>query len=402
MTEFPGRRADPGSTLPFEGAPMSVRSSGRTAVVLVTAALLLASCTTPAQPTRTESAACTTESVLAGWPLRRLAEQIVVVPVDENDVATVHDEVAAGAGGVILFGGSAPTDLGAQLARLRRAAPGRIAPLIMTDEEGGAVQRMANLVGDIPAARTMGATMKPPQIRRLARRAGTRMRAAGVTMDLAPVLDLDGRPGPSATNPDGTRSFSPHRRVATRAGLAFAAGLRRAGVVPVVKHFPGLGGATANTDVAPAETMPWSRLQHRGLLPFVAAVRAGVPAVMVANATVPGLTSTPASLSPAAIRRVLRHRLGFTGLVITDSLSAVAISDAGFGVPAASVRALRAGADMVLYGATPDQVGPLTRRTVRAVVSAVRTGHLARRRLRDAALHVLRVKHVGLCAGTTS
>jgi len=380
---------------------MSVRSSGRSAVVLVTAALLLASCTTPSQPTRPQAASCTTASVLAGWPLRRLAEQIVVVPVDENDVSSVRDEVAAGAGGVILFGSSAPTDLGAQLARLRKAAPGGVAPLVMTDEEGGAVQRMANLVGDIPAARTMGATMTPRRIRRLAHRAGTRMRAAGVTMDLAPVLALDGRPGPSATNPDGTRSFSPHRRVATRAGLAFAAGLRSAGVIPVVKHFPGLGGATANTDVAPAQTRPWSRLQHRGLLPFVAAVRAGIPAVMVANATVPGLTGRPASLSRAVISRVLRHRLGFTGLVITDSLSAVAVSDAGFGVPAASVQALGAGADLVLYGAAPDQVGPLTRRTVQAIVSAVRTGHLARHRLRAAALHVLRAKHVDLCAGTT-
>lgn len=218
-------------------------------------------------------------------------------------------------------------------------------------------------------------------------------------MDLAPVLDLDGRPGPSATNPDGTRSFSPHRRVATRAGLAFAAGLRSAGVVPVVKHFPGLGGATANTDVAPAATKPWSRLRHRGLLPFVAAVRAGIPAVMVANATVPGLSGTPASLSRAVVSRVLRHRLGFTGLVITDSLSAVAVSDAGIGVPRASVQALRVGADMVLFGAAPDQVGALTRRTVQAVVNAVRAGHLARHRLRDAALHVLRVKHVDLCAG---
>ena len=378
---------------------MSVRSSGRTAVVVVTAALLLASCTTPAR-TRPDAAACTTASVLAGWPLRRLAEQTVVVPVDENDVAAVRDEVAAGAGGVILFGSSAPTDLGSQLARLLKAAPGGVAPLVMTDEEGGAVQRMANLVGSIPSARTMGATMTPRQIRRLAHRAGLRMRAAGVTMDLAPVLDLDGRPGPSATNPDGTRSFSPHRRVASRAGLAFAAGLRRAGVVPVVKHFPGLGGATANTDLAPAETRPWSRLRHRGLLPFVAAVRAGIPAVMVANASVPGLTRLPASLSRAVIGRVLRHRLGFSGLVMTDALSAVAVRDAGFGVPRASVQALRAGADMVLYGAAPDRVGPLTRRTVQSMVSAVRTRHLTRRRLQAAALHVLRVKHADLCAGT--
>ena len=123
---------------------------------------------------------------------------------------------------------------------------------------------------------------------RLALRVGRRMRAAGVTMDLAPVLDLDGGPGPNARDPDGTRSFSPIEKTASAAGLAFAAGLQAAGVVPVVKHFPGLGGATGNTDLMAAAMLPWSSLQRNGLLPFAAAVRAGVPAVMVANASVPG------------------------------------------------------------------------------------------------------------------
>jgi len=343
-------------------------------------------------------AACSNATRLKRWRLRRLAEQTVVVPAEETDVAAVTRQVAAGAGGVILFGSAAPASLGRALSRLSRVARGGIAPLVMTDEEGGAVQRMANLVGDIPAARTMADTMTPRQIRRLAHRAGLRMRAAGVTMDLAPVLDLDGRPGPSATNPDGTRSFSPHRRVATTDGLAFATGLRRAGVVPVVKHFPGLGGATANTDVAPAATRPWPQLRRNGLRPFAAAVANGFPAVMVANATVPGLARLPATLSPAVVRRVLRRRLGFSGLVITDSLSAVAIRDAGFGVPSASVQALRVGVDLVEYGAAPSQVGRVTRSTVHAIVAAVRSGRLPARRLRAAVLHVLAVKHVDLCA----
>ncbi len=343
------------------------------------------------------AAACSNATALKRWGLRRLAGQTVVVPVEETDVASVAPEVAAGAGGVILFGTSAPSDLGAALARLVKQAPGGVTPLVMTDEEGGAVQRMANLVGALPAPRTMGATMTARQIRRVAHRAGLRMRAAGVTMDLAPVLDLDGRPGPSATNPDGTRSFSPNRRTATADGLAFAAGLEHAGVVPVVKHFPGLGGATANPDVAPAATRPWRALKRRGFRPFAAAVAAGAPAVMVADARVPGLTRKPATLAAAVVHRVLRRRLGFSGLVLTDSLSAVAVRDAGYTVPSAGVQALRAGADMVEYGAAPSEVGPLTRATVRAVVSAVRAGTLSRHRLRDAVLHVLHAKHVRLC-----
>ncbi|HET9560268.1 MAG TPA: glycoside hydrolase family 3 protein, partial [Actinomycetota bacterium] len=92
--------------------------------------------------------------------MRRLAEQTVVIPVDEGEVGSVAGEVAAGAGGgVLLFGAHAPADLASSLARLVRDAPGGIPPFVMTDEEGGAVQRMANLVGRVPPARQLAATM---------------------------------------------------------------------------------------------------------------------------------------------------------------------------------------------------------------------------------------------------
>jgi beta-N-acetylhexosaminidase len=180
-------------------------------------------------------------------------------------------------------------------------------------------------------------------------------------------------------------------------GLAFSAGLEAAGVVPVVKHFPGLGGATANTDVTPALTVLWSNLQVNGLLPFTAAVRAGVPAVMVTNATVPGLTTLAASIAPAVITQVLRQQLGFAGLVLTDSLSAVALSAVGQSVPKASVDALAAGADMVPYSADPSTVASVMDQTVQAIVSAVGSGELSRSRLENAVLHILDAKHIDLC-----
>jgi beta-N-acetylhexosaminidase len=375
---------------------------------LASVVLVLAACqgSTPARRPDAASSAglplapapsCSTAQQVAGWTLRRQAEQTIVVPVQEADVAQVSAEVALGAGGVILFGNRAPTDLRVQLKALTDQARGGIAPLVMTDEEGGAVQRMANLVGSIPSARTMAATLTRRQVRRLAHRAGTRMHDAGVSMDLAPVLDLDNGVGPNATNPDGTRSFSLRATTTTRYGLAFARGLRDAGVVPVVKHFPGLGQATANTDVAPATTRPWTVLQKHGLLPFTAAVAAGMPAVMTANASIPGLTSLPASLSRLATQQVLRRQLAFHGLVVTDSLSAGAVSAAGFHVPRASVRALTVGADMVLFGAAPDRLADLNHRVVRAIVNAVRSGALPRTRLRRAVVHVLRAKQVTLC-----
>lgn len=351
----------------------------------------------PTTTTASTSAACTTAGVLATWTPTRLAEQTVVVPVPQSAVSTITPEIAAGAGGVILFGSSAPAGLGSALAALKAAAPGGIPPFVMSDEEGGAVQRMPNIVGIVPSAREMGATMTPAQITALAAGVGDKLRGVGVTMDLAPVLDLDAGAGPDAHDAIGTRSFSIDPAVAAADGIAFAQGLRQGGVVAVVKHFPGLGGASANTDVAPATTLPWSTLQAGGLRPYQQAVRAGVPAVMVSNASVPGLTALPASLSPSVITTVLRGQLGFHGLVMTDSLSAGAISGAGYSVPSATVAALRAGADMVLFNASSGAVAATTAQTVGAVVAAVAAGTLSRARLQDAVGHVLAAKGVDLC-----
>ncbi len=349
---------------------------------------------TPAGPSPQQS--CSTGAMLAAWTVQRLAAQTLVVTVEENVTRSAATEVADGAGGVLLRGTHAPADLGAAVAFLRTKAPGGIEPFVMTDEEGGAVQRMANLVGVVPSARAM-AKMTPAEITQTASALGRRLRALGVTVDLAPVLDLDAGAGPNAQDPDGTRSFSLSAAVATTDGLAFAAGLQAAGVMPVVKHFPGLGGATANTDDAAAATRPWSELKAAGLLPFSAAVRAGLPAVMVTNASVPGLTAVPASISPAVISGVLRHQLGFHGLVVTDSLSGGALMAAGSSVQSASVAALVAGADLVMFDFTARRLAAGYAGTVAAIVAAVASGRLPRARLEDAVVHVLAAKGIDLC-----
>jgi beta-N-acetylhexosaminidase len=323
---------------------------------------------------------------------------VLVAPAQEADVGASVQQVREGVGGLILFGASAPTDLGTQIAALTSQARGGIAPFVMTDEEGGAIQRLESLVGPVPSARQMAATMTPSQIRRLATTVGRRLAAAGVTMDLAPVLDLDDGAGPSSTDPDGTRSFGMDPTQTSADGLAFAAGLRAAGVVAVVKHFPGLGSATGNTDNGPASTLPWSLLRRAGLQPFRDAVAAGIPAVMVANATVPGLTALPASISPVVTTTLLRHRLGFTGLVMTDSVSAHALGDIGYPVPQAAVAALAAGTDLVLFGTGVNDDPRLTHQTVHAITAAVADGSLSRDTLVAAASRVLAAKGVDLCS----
>ncbi|MFF4042746.1 glycoside hydrolase family 3 N-terminal domain-containing protein [Streptomyces sp. NPDC001816] len=349
-------------------------------------------------PDRGTAAACTNSAKLAGWSNRRLAMLTIAVPVSETSVSDVTSEVSAGAGGVILFGSTAPSDLGSRLTALKTHVPGHLGLLVMTDEEGGDIQRMANLVGSLPWPAYMGAHWTPAQIQQNVTKVAAKMSAAQVNMDLAPVVDVDGRNvAPSKTNPDGWRSFSGNTSVVSQDGVAYMNGLRAGHVIPVVKHFPGLGGSSYNSDFGPARTLPWSTLQKVAIPPFTAAIKAGAPAVMVSNNIVPGLGTNPASLSPTDINTVLRGRLGFKGLVITDSLSAKAISAAGFSVPAAAVQALRSGADMVLFD-LGSNVGSRTSSIATAITNAVAGGQLSRSRLIDAAGHVLAVRHVNLCS----
>jgi beta-N-acetylhexosaminidase len=387
------------------------------AAVMMVAGLLLASCSDGAPPERATAGAspavsssfastaspstplCSNGSVLATWTTDRLAAQVVVVPADETDVDAAASEVAEGAGGVILFGGTAPADLGSQLGSLETGALGGIRPFVMTDEEGGGVQRMANLVGSLPWARDMGSTMTPGEIQSEAESVGVAMVQQGVTMDLAPVLDVDGGVGPNATDADGERSFSADPSVATRDGLAFAEGLATAGVIPVVKHFPGLGGASGNTDDGPATTLPYSTLLSGGLVPFIAAINAGLPAVMVSNASVPGWADGPASLSLPAIEGLLVDQLHFQGLILTDSLSAGAIADLGISVPQATVDAIAAGADMVMY--TSSDPASVMASIETAMDQAMADGVVSQARLIDAVSHVLTAKGVNLCSSGT-
>ncbi len=127
-----------------------------------------------AAPAIAPLAACTNASKLTGWSTTRLAMLTIAVPVSETSPGQVTNEVAQGAGGVLLFGSKAPSNLGAQLAALRRHVPGRIGLLVMTDEEGGGIQRMANLVGSLPWARTMATHWTTAQIQAAVRAVAVR------------------------------------------------------------------------------------------------------------------------------------------------------------------------------------------------------------------------------------
>src|SRR5262249_31671276 len=159
---------------------------------------------------------------------------------------------AAGVGGIVFFGqppaGSGPA-LRSGIAALAQAATshGQVVPWMSTDEEGGPIARLANVIGALPSPRQMAAQWSPAQVQAVLASDGGAMRWLGITMDLAPVVDT-ASPANTVAG-ENFRSFSENGHTAAAYGIAYANGLSSAGVVPVVKHFPGLGHSTANTDL---------------------------------------------------------------------------------------------------------------------------------------------------------
>lgn len=253
-------------------------------------------------------------------------------------------------GGVVLF-----ADNVAGKRDLRRAMdelqsiprpPGLRGPLIvMTDQEGGAVERI-----DGPPASSAaqmghrGAAYANKQGRKTARL----LRRVGVNVDLAPVLDV-GRSGAAITN-EG-RSFGADPATVIRVGVkGFAAGLQNGGVAATAKHFPGFGAAEVNTDFEPQEiNLPRSKLRRIDEAPFEAFAKGGGELIMLSVAGYRAFGGAPAALNRAIATRELRGRLGFRGVSVTDSLDAQAVLSFGSRSDVARA-AVRAGSDVLLYG----------------------------------------------------
>jgi len=302
----------------------------------------------------------------ATWSNHDLAAQQVLAGVDMSRLPAATAWARAGIGGVIMFG-TPPLDLGQQLAAVRAA--GSVPPLIASDEEGGLVQRLTRVIYPLPSAATMGQYDSPAQIQSIAAAYGRRMKALHVDVDLAPVADL-AIPGYYMASLGRALSATPS--VVSADVIAWDAGMRSAGVLPVIKHWPGHGQAS-NTHVGAATTPPLSTLQVRDMIPFANALAAGAPAVMVGHLDVPGLTGgLPATLSPAAYS-YLRRVAGPNKLIMTDSVTMGAVTTAlGESSPAAAVRALQAGADVIVT----DDADPMLE--VAAITHALDTGACSR------------------------
>lgn len=275
---------------------------------------------------------------------------------------------------------------------------GRYGTLIASDEEGGTVQRFRDLLGPLPSARRQYESMSVDEVRSMYHEYGEALAALGVSMAFAPVVDVGG--GPAI----GSRSYRDNPDTVTRYAGAVVAGYQLAGIVPVLKHFPGHGSASADTHDGAATTPPLSELRERDLLPYRALLgdpfaaeaggAAGV-AVMIGHLDVPGLTDgLPASLSEAAITGLLRDELGFDGLVISDAVGMGAILQLTTAADAV-IRFLLAGGDLALVNAADVA-------TVRdSLIDAVTTGQLPEARLAESVERVLRTKGFSIdCAAS--
>jgi beta-N-acetylhexosaminidase len=280
-----------------------------------------------------------------------------------------------GLGGVVLFAWNVRDTQ--QVAALTASLPGL---LVAVDEEGGDVTRLEAVTGSsYPGNLALGSLDDVALTEQIAAELAADLAEAGVTMNLAPVADVNTNP----RNPViGVRSFGADPELVARHVAAFVRGTQDAGVAACAKHFPGHG----DTGVDSHLDLPTARGDlEAALLPFRAAVDAGVRAVMTAHLVVAELDDRPATLSPRVLTGLLREELKFGGAIVTDALEMRAISGR-LGVGEAAVAALAAGADALCLGhdSTDADVGEVRD----AIVAAVARGALDEERVAEAAARV--------------
>ncbi len=284
----------------------------------------------------------------------------------------------------ILFAGGATPWVDRRLEELQGFAD-RIPLLFAVDEEGGRVQRLRHVLPRLPSAATQ-VNERIELVSQRAERHAVRMVELGFNMNFAPVLDVGAGPG------IGDRSFSNDASLVTRYGMATIEGLSDGGVLPVAKHFPGHGGADADSHKGRSIAPTLGELRENDLVPFRAAVDSGKTAIMVGHVEIPDLSEgMPASLSSQVIEGLLRGEFNFDGLVVTDALNMQAISQR-WPIDEAVVLAVGAGADLMVLGSLSEVEAAFA-----AVDKAVYEGMVSVERLNDAAVNVLRAKKLNAC-----
>jgi beta-N-acetylhexosaminidase len=334
-------------------------------------------------------------SLLAGMTLEDTVGQLMSVAFHGSEIPASLEQVirAQRVGSVIIFAENvaSPARLAALLADLQRIARQAQLPplLLLIDQEGGPIVRLGKGATVLPAPMALAATPDPAAaIARAASITAQECRALGLNFVLAPVADVQSNPANPVIL---ARSFGSDPRRVADAAAGMVRAYASAGLLCCAKHFPGHGDTSVDSHTTlPELAHDLTRLERVELVPFRAAIAAGVPAIMTAHLRLPALepaANVPATLSPALVGGLLRQRLGFGGLVLSDDLEMRAITDV-FPTSDAAALAVAAGCDMLLFRFDVEA----QRRAHASLAERVRSGALPRGRLEEAALRVLAAK----------
>lgn len=336
-------------------------AAGPAGTAAATAIATAPSAATPASPSPSRAPLSCPARVFAQMSAAQRVGQLFLVDLASQPASAVAQAVAAYHFGSLLFGATTSASLAeirqltaADQALATRAATGRVRFFIATDQEGGEVQRLRGAgFSAIPSAVAQG-QLSAGALQRDAASWGRQLKEAGVNLDLAPVMDVV-PPGTASRNqPIGVllRNFGSTPATVAAHGAAFIRGMRQAGVATTAKHFPGLGRVTGNTDLTAGVTDTVTTADDPYLRPFLTAVGAGVPFVMVSLASYPRIDPGHLAVFSSRVMRLLRTQLRFGGVIISDDMGA-ARAVASVSPAERAVAFLAAGGDMITSVSVP-------------------------------------------------
>src|SRR3989338_7523112 len=270
-----------------------------------------------------------------------------------------------------------------QISRLEHQTP----LFIAVDQEGGSVARIRKNTQILPSAMAIGATRSPQFAFMAGKMTALDLSAMGINMNLAPVLDINTNEENSVI---GIRSFGESPELVSQLGMWYIEGLQSQGVVATAKHFPGHGDTIQDSHyTVPVLQKNLEDLEKFHLIPFRRAIENGLDAIMTAHISVPGLdpSGIPATFSYNLLTNIIRNRMNFEGVIITDDLEMKSIQN-DYGIGEAALKAILAGADMVMVSWTKNKKYEV----FKTLLEAVKTGKLSEQRLNQSVKRILKLK----------
>ncbi|MFW5649109.1 MAG: beta-N-acetylhexosaminidase [Candidatus Alkaliphilus sp. MAG34] len=317
--------------------------------------------------------------------------QILLVGMDgyDTDDNIVELMQSYHVGGIILYGKNVKDSkqLLSLINSLKNSNSSNKIPLfISVDEEGGSVSRNPREIKKLPTARSIGKTKDVGLAFKVGKLLGQTVGAFGYNMNFAPVLDIDSNP----LNPViGDRAFGQTAEIVSSMGIETLKGIKKEGVIPVVKHFPGHGDTAVDSHIGlPVVNHDLERIMNFEILPFKHAIDSGADAVMVAHILLSQMDQEyPASMSEIIITDTLRDKLNFQGVIITDDMTMGAI-EKNYNIGDAAIQSVKAGADILLIGHEYEK--SLT--VLGAIKDEINKGNILMDRIDESVYRILKLK----------